>query len=240
MTKELAQELKALGVTDEVVIPIDGLAPTYAKLKACKEEDFYKTIQNIKDAENILKIVIHINVSEASKADVEPLISLLRNEYKIKSFIKAINIAPQNTSVINENNSMNLDDLQKAIKIAGQSHNKNYVTNIKRGYGCEARHPDYYVIGTKGELYICEHLIGQDQYIMGNIKNQSGSLDRTGTIWDKNRIIDECRDCPIVPICLGFCTSQRYIDHIDCEKDKRIQITKDRLLNLIASRSQQP
>lgn len=229
LTKDLALELKELGVTDEVVIPIDGLAATYAKLKGCAEEDFYRTVQNIKDTEDILRIIIHINVSETTKADVEPLMKLLRDEYKIKSNIKAVNVAPQNTDKVTDENSISFEDFHKAYDILMQGK----ATGIKRTYGCEARHPEYYVVGTKGELYICEHLVGQEQYIVGNIYDQSERLKRHGTIWDSNRIIDECGDCPLIPTCLGRCTSQRYIDKIDCERNKRIELTKSWILRLV-------
>ena len=229
LTKDLALELKELGVTDDVVIPIDGLAPTYAKLKGCTEDDFYRTVQNIKDTEDILRIIIHFNVSETTKADVEPLMELLRDEYKIKSNIKAVNIAPQNTDKVTDENSISIEDFHKAYDILMQGK----ATGIKRTYGCEARHPEYYVVGTKGELYICEHLVGQEQYIVGNIYDQSERLKRHGTIWDNNRIIDECGDCPLIPTCLGRCTSQRYIDNIDCEREKRIEFTKSQILRRV-------
>jgi len=228
LTKELAQELKELHVTDEVVIPIDGLAPTYASLKGCTEVDFYEVLNNIKACEDVLKIVIHINVSGASKNDVHPLFSLLKNDYGIKSKIIAVRIAPQNTDTITDENDVSFEEYQKAADIVKDGRR----LGKKRGYGCEARHPDYYVIGTKGELYICEHLIGQKEYMVGNIKDQSGRIDRAGTIWDTNRIIDDCAHCPILPLCLGHCTSQRYIDNIDCQKELRIEDTKKRILEL--------
>lgn len=235
LTKEIAEELKSLHVTDEVVIPLDGLAPTYAKLKNCTENDFYETLNNIKAVEDILKITIHINVSDASKDDAEPLFKMLKEQYKIKSRIQAINIAPQNTNEINNSNNIDLNEFQKAF---GVVNNDKHLRIIKRVSGCEARHPDYYVIGTKGELYVCEHLIGYKQYITGNISTQSSSINKQGTIWDNNRIIEECKGCKILPICLGFCTSQRYIDNIDCRQQDRIEITKQRLLKLISNRNQ--
>ncbi len=227
LTKETALELKDLGVTDEVVIPIDGLAPTYAKLKGCTEDDFYKTIQNIKDCEDILKIILHINVSETSKNDVEALLHFIRSECQIKSYIQIVSIAPQNTDEIREDNHIAYDDFQKASGIL-----QNRQTAIKRSFGCEARHPDYYVIGTKGELYICEHLIGQKEYMVGNIKDRSERIDRTDTIWDTDRIMDDCGSCPILPLCLGNCTAERYLDHIDCEREKRTKTVINKLLKL--------
>lgn len=229
LTKELAYELKSLGVTDNVIIPIDGLASTYAKLKACKEEDFYKTIQNIKDAEGILKIVIHINISEASKLDAKKLYELLRDKYEIRSRIGPSIISPQNTDIITNNNSIELRDFMNIV----DSINDEKPYYIGHNYGCEARNKDYYVIGTKGELYICEHLIGQNKYIVGNIKDTLGRINKTGTILDSNRIIDDCSECQIVTLCSGHCAAQRYIDNIDCNKETRIQDIKNRLLNMI-------
>ena len=232
LTKELAHELKDLGVTDNVAIPIDGLAPTYAKLKDCKEEDFYKTIQNIKDAEDILNIVIHINISEASKADAKKLYELLRHKYEIRSPITPVIISPHNTDIITKSNSIEFRDFRNIVESIRCE--KEYY--IGRQYGCEARQQDYYVIGTNGELYICEHLVGQKEYIVGNIKDTLGRINKTDTIFDSNRVIDDCKDCQALPVCLGLCSSKRYIDNIDCKKEDHIQAIKKYVLNLIKNR----
>ena len=81
---------------------------------------------------------------------------------------------------------------------------------------------DYYVIGPDGNVYICEHQIGKEDYIEGNIRDIN-SLNRVGTIWDIDKIVDDCSSCEYLPACLGRCTSQRYIDNNDCQKDLRIQ-----------------
>ena len=228
LTKEIAEELKSLNVIDEVVIPIDGLATTYSKLKKCKKEDFYTVLDNIKECENILKIIIHINVSEASKADVKPLMDLIRNQYDIKARIKIAAIAPQNTQVITNENSIDFKEHQKSIDII----NDGPIYIRRRTTGCEARLLNYYVIGTKGELYFCEHLVGQQQYIVGSISNNYEIVDRRNTIWDNDKIIDDCNKCVLLPICLGKCTSQRYIDKIDCQKEQQIESIKQRLCKL--------
>ncbi len=239
LSRQIAEELKELGVTDEVVIPLDGTAPNYARLKGCSEADFYETLKNIKNAEDILKTVIHINVSEETKEDALPLLKLLREEFHIGAKIVPINVAPQNTDCIRKDNSIGFDD----FRTVSDRIRSGRAGGIRRAYGCEGRHPDYYVVGTKGELYICEHLIGQKEHQKGNIRDLSGRIDRHGTIWDSDRIIDECSGCPLLPLCLGRCTSQRYLDHIDCEKEKRIKAVKERIMALAreaAVRGSQP
>ncbi|MBR3306561.1 MAG: SPASM domain-containing protein [Lachnospiraceae bacterium] len=213
LTRELASELKDLGVTDNVVIPIDGLASTYAKLKQCKEEDFYTVVKNIKDCEDLLKIQIHINISEDSKNDSKELYRMLRQDYKIKSQITYSPVSPLNTNKIDSYNNISAEQY---INL------KNKSTGIKRASGCEARNPNYYVIGPSGEIYICEHLIGQEQYIVDNIKSINDRIDKKGTFWDSDRIIEDCKDCPILPICLGECSTKRYIDKLDCNKELKI------------------
>ena len=225
LTKEIAQELKELGVTDNCVIPLDGLAPTYAKLKQCREEDFYTVIKNIQDCQDILKIRIQINTSDANKDEVEELYRQLREVYNIKCRIIYSNVMPQNTDTVTKENSIDYDDFNNL-------HSKNRTWAVRKEKGCEAKNPDFYTIGTKGETYICEHLIGQEKYITGNIRDYNTGIDRTGTIWSFDKIIDDCSHCGILPICLGKCVSQRYIDNIDCHKDSVIKNLKANIYRL--------
>ena len=217
LTKETALKLRDLGVNKQVVIPLDGLAPTYAKLKQCSESDFYTVIKNIQDCQDILNIIIHINVSEASKDDADELYRQLREDYKITSQIIFSPISPQNTNLVSDNNNLNLDNLHGIY-----TEHSISTSGMRAIVGCESRLNYYYVIGPDGNVYICEHQIGKEDYIEGNIRDIN-SLNRVGTIWDIDKIVDDCSSCEYLPACLGRCTSQRYIDNIDCQKDLRIQ-----------------
>lgn len=219
LTKEVALELKeSLCVTGDVVIPIDGLPATYALQKGCAENDFYEVVKNIQEAQDILNIVIHINVSEQTKDDVVPLASLLRDKYHIKSRIDVVRVEPQNTDVVNADNSVDLDEVKRVQSLISEKP----IVPKKRASGCEARWKDYYVVNVNGDLYRCEHLFGQKKYCYGNIRDYDGRLPLKNSIWDNNRIINDCRGCPILPICLGNCATNRYIEKLDCDKDKRI------------------
>lgn len=217
LTKETALKLRDLGVNKQVVIPLDGLAPTYAKLKQCSESDFYTVIKNIQDCQDILNIIIHINVSEASKDDADELYRQLREDYKITSKISFTPISPQNTVDINDNNNVKLSNFNEVYN----EHNID-TAGVRTNTGCESRLNYYYVIGPDGNVYICEHQIGKEDYKEGNIRDIN-SLNRVGTIWDIDKIVDDCSSCEYLPACLGRCTSQRYIDNINCQKDLRIQ-----------------
>ncbi len=234
LTKEIAQELKELGVTDNCVIPLDGLAQTYAKLKQCREEDFYTVIKNIQDCQDILKIRIQINTSDANKDEVGELYRQLREVYHIKCRIIYSNVLPMNANgeVTSENN-VDYDDFSKIRDTATK------YTKVKKASGCEAKNPNFYTIGTKGETYICEHMIGQEKYITGNIRDYDTGIDRTGTIWSFDKIIDDCSDCPILPLCLGNCTSRRYVDNIPCHKEAEIESVRVKIKKLSEQKASQ-
>ncbi len=219
LDRKTALELKELGVTEDVTIPIDGLEETYASQKGCSKDDFYKVIKNIQDVEDILRIVIHINVSEKTKDDAKRLYSLLRNKYHIRSKIKITRVEPQNTDTVCADNSVKLEDTFDILEAVTPEHYEI----AKRSCGCEARYPDYYVVNVNGDLYRCEHLFGQKKFSYGNIKDYSGQLPLKNSIWDVNRIINDCKECPILPICIGHCTTNRYYENLDCESEKRIQ-----------------
>lgn len=222
LTRDLALELKELGVTDDVVIPIDGLAENYARIKGCSEKDFYTVLENIRDTQDILRIVIHLNVSDSTKQDTTELYRVIREDYGIKCRVLVNSIQPMNTDSVNEDNDISTESLYELKELI------NKQSGIQRTLsGCEGRQFGYIVIDPKGYTYICEHLVGQDDYKLKHISECNGYIDRIGTIWDNNRVIDECGDCPILPTCLGQCSTNKFIEKIDCNKDVKIQNIKD-------------
>lgn len=230
LKREVAQELKDLGVTGPVVIPIDGLASTYAKLKQCKEEDFHAVIQNIKAAEDILNIIVHINVSEASKADTEALYKYLREEIGLKCKIHFIGISALNGTEKNNETSIEQNYIYGLVEKTDNSR------IIKKLHGCEARNPNYVVFGVHGEVYPCDNIVGHKEYEICSIKELSNIQTKTGTIWDLNIAIKDCSNCKMLPLCVGKCTKIRFHDHIDCNKAAYENFIKAKLLKIINSK----
>ncbi|MBP3205239.1 MAG: hypothetical protein J6M66_07440, partial [Lachnospiraceae bacterium] len=38
-------------------------------------------------------------------------------------------------------------------------------------------------------------------------------------IWNVEKSIDDCIECPVLPYCLGMCPNERYISSIKCKKE---------------------
>ena len=234
LTKDLAIELKELGII-RVVISVDGLADTYAKLRNCKETDFYTVIQNIKDCENILNIEVKINVTDANLDDAHKLYKVLREDYHLKSKIIHIGVFSINPDTRSGENSINNESLREFKEMDFQ--NEGMINGLG---GCPTRNPNYYAIGVHGEAYICAHMVNKKDFILGNIKELDEQLNRTGTIWDIDSRIEKCKDCLAVPLCLGGCATVRYsYGNTDCDSDFILEHIAEKIRKAILNKFEQ-
>lgn len=64
------------------------------------------------------------------------------------------------------------------------------------------------VIGPNGEIYKCEHHVGQENKIIGDLVhglNYSDFLMK----FIANEPLEQCKSCKIFPICLGGCPAHK-------------------------------
>ena len=232
LTKEIALELKELGLNGDVVIALDGLAPTHAKIRHCNEQDFYTILENIKAAENILKFHIHIHVVDATKQEAEPLYKLLREQYNIKSIIYPTRLSVENEASITSDTYISYEDFC-VIQDRFSEQFYNLPVEITKHGPCEACERYQYVIGTQGELYYCERLLGRKDHIIGNIRTQLSPIDKSGSYFDFNRLVDDCLDCPLIPICTDTCSKKRYYDKLNCEREEQLAHVRKKVLRAL-------
>ncbi|MBR0434486.1 MAG: SPASM domain-containing protein [Lachnospiraceae bacterium] len=107
---------------------------------------------------------------------------------------------------------------------------------------CNADKKLHLIIGSKGELYVCDTLTG-DEYVLDNINNLK-DIDKVRTcrynIFDDVRTSD-CLKCKLLPVCMGGCMRNRldgkpscywteeiiekslnkYIDYMEVQDEKR-------------------
>lgn len=226
LTPDIVDELYNKGVNGNIIITIDGLKDYYTYIKGCNEDDYDSVINNIKYAQTRLNIIIQLNISNENKSIIEDTVNYLHSN-GINTRIITNQVRPCNAIDINNTNYICYSDYESTRKrILGRREIKRNKT------GCEGRLPNYLVVDTDGSVLPCEHLLGNKDYIIGNIRDVS-SKDiieyKTNTIWDNIKIIDDCKDCEILPICLGECSEIRYIGNIECEYEQRL----DELINNI-------
>jgi uncharacterized protein len=208
LTKEIATELKELRV-DDIYIPIDGLEKDYVRLKNCKKEDYRAVLKNIKDCEDIINIHILVNVTESNKKGIKNLIKIIRDKYKMQVDIQFNRVM----SKLDKIDIMEYYELNEWLN-AGKSK----IT--KRRYtSCEAQYDYYAVINTNGDIYRCEHLTNIEKYKVGNINSTDiDELIKNETEWNTDKIIDDCKKCQLLPICMGDCHTNKCIYGYECKE----------------------
>ncbi len=89
---------------------------------------------------------------------------------------------------------------------------------------CVADFPSQFIIDPSGVVYKCGECFTEAESV--------GNISETGEIildHEKHQLwllkspldFDECRDCSIMPICMGGCNMKRWWKHIDyCEEFK--------------------
>lgn len=82
------------------------------------------------------------------------------------------------------------------------SYNKTFCGMLKR---------NNVVIGPAGELYKCEHYIGNKNKIIGNIRNGLMYNNEMLDFVNNKNLLSKCQTCNIFPICLGGCPAQRSV-----------------------------
>ena len=205
LTKEIATELKELRV-DDIYIPIDGLEKDYVRLKNCKKEDYRAVLKNIKDCENITNIHVLVNITESNKNGIKELIRIIRDEYKIQASVRF-------NRVMSKSDMIDIKEYYEMV----QWLDKGKPKTIDRCAGCEALCDHYAVINTSGDIYRCEHITNIEKYKVGNISNANiDELVQNKTEWNTDKIIDDCKRCQLLPICMGDCHTSNHIFGYKC------------------------
>ncbi|MBR1641839.1 MAG: radical SAM protein [Butyrivibrio sp.] len=217
LTKEVATKLKELRV-DNILIPIDGLEKDYVRLKNCSKEDYYTVLKNIKECEDIVNITLLLNVTDTNKSGIQKLIKLLHSKYGIKSKYRLNRIKHSNTSISNSD----YYELCKKTSLLDEVIPRQKI-------GCEAQYRNYVVINTKGDIFKCEHIINIEKYKVGNIKDVDiEQLMTNNTEWNTDRVIDECKDCKLLPLCMNHCHTNNNIHKHECNYKFLCKMIHDR------------
>jgi len=94
-----------------------------------------------------------------------------------------------------------------------------YVDNMQCMVFCYAEYPNRYIIDIQGNLYRCGELFNPEEAI-GKISNDGRfclNQDKSELFVNKNPLdFPECKDCNILPICMGGCSLKRLWKGMSC------------------------
>jgi len=85
------------------------------------------------------------------------------------------------------------------------------VTHLKGGYACSDRCDfgcEEVAVAPSGRLYPCDRLVGmddRDEVVIGDVFSGVDVAARDALIASKNRVLQDCGDCALMPRCMHWC-----------------------------------
>ncbi len=214
-----------------VQIPMDGMAKIYAKRKGVKEDTFNTVIKNICEISDIMKVHVRMNIDKDNKEDILELTKLLFVNYGLKEKIRVYLAAVKNysnvcnfidTSCFSNNEffdfKIEYSDLLKSLDVK-----TSLLTSIRKPsyMSCGLSRIRNLIIDPDGNFYRCAHLIGHNNQTVGNVF--IGQMFNDANMQFLNMEIEEkCKNCNLLPICMGGCYFEKMLNHNDSVCRERV------------------
>lgn len=198
-----------------IQITVDGTKKIYCIRKRATEKQFDKLIKNIKSALEYLKISIRLNCDFDNYDDLKivtkQLIEKCENNHNLSIYLaKLVDYAGCGSRQFLS--QFTFDNMRVEFdKYVCELQGKTYAPHILkyRKSFCGLFKLKNEVIGPEGELYKCEHHVGQKDKVTGNIKYGLSYNDFLIN-FISNEPQEQCKICKIFPLCLGGCPAQKF------------------------------
>lgn len=214
LTCNIAEVLAKKCALKRVQITVDGTKGIYCTRKHATEKQFDELLENIKSALKYLKISIRLNCDYDNYDDLKTVTKQLIEKCGCNQNLniylaKLVDYAGCGGEQFFSQNAFDSKRIEFDKYVCGLQ-GKNYEPPIHkyRKAFCGLLKLNNEVIGPEGEIYKCEHHVGQADKVVGNIKyglNYNDFLMK----FIENKPQSQCKDCKIFPICLGGCPAQK-------------------------------
>lgn len=234
LTGENIKKIKKNWNVEKIQITVDALGEQYNAIKNYHDLDdaFSTVITNITNALNAgLKIKIRINFNPEQKDTAIETMEFFNEKFNQYDNLK-VYFAPIDEDehvVKNVNNVFSTEKEHPYISLIkyGRQH------GLYRGFpdmeddekhesyddfgllkklkiypsttNCYATCPSVYSIDCYGDIYKCHRVLGRKEYVSGNVFSGIEQNDPYKFFCNTKLTYDECKSCPILPICQGGC-----------------------------------
>ena len=225
ITKKLVTEKFKRWNVHDVQITLDGTAETYEKRKAYVNQRagiFNRILKKISIVANAgITVHIRLNIDRENMTGIFDLIELLEKNF---GDVPEISWYPAFLTEVG-------DDLTETEKI---SFVKNLFSSLKnptkmnaayrmhsmpRYIPCMRNDPKSITVDVFGNIYTCEHLVGNKNKSIGNLRNFDSELNRSRVEY---KLRPECESCVFLPKCMGGCAVNLETDDEPCMIEKYI------------------
>ena len=222
-------------------ITLDGMCENYCKKKCATPNEFNTVISNILSASTLINISVRLNADKENFNDMFSLADLIYSQADNNAQLD-LYLAKLNNYL---SNSKDADKFFSAseFRIASQQFNqyianKGYVKPKERKLPnhnltfCEVSKTGNFVIGPLGELYKCEHYVGTQENVVGDVVN---GLYYNKPYFEFYLGVNDplCQKCDLYPACNTNCPESHALVKRDGEKCCYYETLKTHILELI-------
>ena len=213
-TIELFKECKITSVQ----ITLDGTEEQYNLIKNYvnpQKFNYQTVIKNIERCcKNGIFVTVRLNISKTKYNDVRKVISELEErfgEYKKHMHVYVFPIMGSK-----EDTSLYMFDSKELKQDMGEINKQLFQLGYKSSYKslgfkvrpvhCSAFRYHSYSIDPDGNIFRCEHHLGQSNWAVGNVFEGINEESPMFKYWINSKISEKCETCKILPMCQGGCT----------------------------------
>lgn len=234
LTKENCKKLKDWKVTG-LQITIDGTAQTHDDRRKLADGTgtFQRIMKNLRECRELLPAVsLRINTDRNNQKEMEALPALLEQEgladvaTPYLGWVNASNNTYEDSFCLTREEFARAEEtfLDEQIGKGGKMRYENRYPGLVRNY-CGADCISSVIIGPDGSLYRCWDDVGMREKSYGNLLAQERDLSVLLTYLDYDPTRDpQCRDCRLLPLCMGGCPRKRL------DGAERCFVRKDNLM----------
>ena len=208
ITDEIIEKMKDLWNTKQIQITIDGTEVVYRKRKNYSDNngDYFDLLWKIrKVSRNGIYVQIRMNIDENNEDDVCYLVD------ELEGFFGKISNITYYPAFLDGVGSKLTDEerVDILLRIFESVEDKSKLTINDKLYSlpkvspCMIYDKHSYTVDVNGDVFRCEHQVGNAAYAIGKI----GSLSSESAKVNIQTLRDECRKCVFLPKCMGGCTS---------------------------------
>ncbi|MEA1936590.1 MAG: radical SAM protein [Patescibacteria group bacterium] len=237
LTPSVIEYLKTVPLS-HLQITLDGPAETHNISRPLKNGNptFDIILKNIKTAvDQGIEVMVRVNITKIN-IDLIPKLYQAIEDQGLKNKVQ-IMLRPVVSSSANPCMEYCLSENVLAGKVADiykQMAKKGWVIfpdvdNMQCMGFCHAEFPSRFIINTQGNLYKCGELFTPEEAV-GKI-NDKGELvldqKKSRQFVDKNPLdFPECKNCNILPICMGGCSMKRFWGGTNCCDEFKYALSK--------------
>lgn len=207
-------KMKQEWLLSEIQITLDGTKDKYEQIKKLPINNAFDNIMNIIDKLSKAEIFVNIriNYSPQNLEDILCLLNYLSEKYSSNEFVHVYgkSIFTDGVSTSSDIDHINAEKRFTETLMACFPLQSISLNDFKRLLiPCGAAHKNTYVVNPNGHLVRCEHFVGDKNEKLGYIGTVEREEISFPVNWYSTNFSYECKNCKILPICMGGCIALR-------------------------------